>query len=168
MRQMTKKLSVAVAVAVMIVSGPIVAKGGTVSDLAAYAGKYPYDKVKGVSFLDHPKVRAAIEMAVPVGDIRDIVLSGEGVTVPIVKTQGRLFSRTFDPASGGDVNWAVLMVADGSKAAVCYSTGVEKDVRGADWYLDGKIAFTLYEMCPSTAAEVESAVSNWPIGPIPG
>jgi hypothetical protein len=165
---MSQKLGLAAVVAAIIASGPIFAKGGTAPDLAAYAGKYPYDKMKGVSFLDHPRVRAAIKAAVPAGDVRDDVLAGKGVTVPILKTQGRLFSRTFDPASGGDVNWAILIVADGSKAAVCYSTGVEKDVRGADWYLDGKIAFTLYEMCPSTAAEVESAVSNWPIGPIPG
>ncbi|QNQ07890.1 hypothetical protein [Sphingomonas alpina] len=165
---MSTKLGAAIAVATMMVGGPIFARGGTAPDLAGYAGKYPYDKVKGVSFLGHPQVRAAIEAAVPAGDIRDDVLAGKGVTVPILKTQGRLFSRTFDPASGGDVNWAILMIADGSKAAVCYSTGIEKDVRGADWYLDGKIAFTLYEMCPSTAAEVESAVGNWPIGPIPG
>ena len=41
--------------------------------LAVYAGKYVYDEVDGTCFLNHPQVRAAIEAAVPTGDVRDIL-----------------------------------------------------------------------------------------------
>lgn len=149
------------------VASDAAAKAPTVQ-LGAYADKYPYDKVKGLAFYNQPKVRAAIEAAVPPGEIRDRIFSKESVVyAPIKASQGRLLATGYDPASGGDVNWAVLMVVDGSKAAVCYSTGVEKDVRGAAWYLGGEVAFTLYQKCPSEPQDLES-LGNWPIGPIPG
>lgn len=141
--------------------------GKSAPPLSAYVGKYPFDTVKGVTFLDHPTVRAAIEAAVKVPEIRAAILEKNVVTTPIRETEGRLLARAFDPRSGGDVNWAVLMVTDGSKAAVCYSTGVEQDVRGADWYLDGEKVFTLYAMCPGRPEDVEEMLGNWPIGAIP-
>lgn len=56
---------------------------------------------------------------------------------------------------------------DGRKAAVCYSTGIVGYERGADWYLEGGLAFTLHTHCPAEEGDMET-LSNWPIGPIPG
>ena len=39
--------------------------------------------------------------------------------------------------------------------------------KGADWYFEGDVAFTLYTPCPSEEGDMVS-LSNWPIGPIPG
>ena len=138
------------------------------NDLGAYVGKYVSDKVEGVGFLDHPVVRAAIEAAAPAGPVRDQMYVTDAVTTPVIKVGQRLYVRSYDPASGGDVNWGILIALDGSKAALCYSEGVEPDVRGADWYAEGEKAFTLFLMCPSEAGEIEETLGDWPIGAIPG
>lgn len=134
---------------------------------SAYAGKSVSDKVGGYSFLDNPKVRAAIDAAVPAGEIRDLIY-GDSVVGVVIPTKGRLLLRGYEPASGGDVNWTVLIVADGSKAAVCYSTGVVPNVQGADWYLAGEKVLTNYARCPGEAKEVEDTLGTWPIGSVPG
>lgn len=137
-------------------------------DLGVYIGKYVFDKVEGIGFLEHPLVRAAIEAAAPQGPVRDQIYVTDAVTTPIIKVGQRLYVRSYDPASGGDVNWGILIALDGSKAALCYSTGVEQDVSGADWYAEGEKAFTLFLMCPSEAGEIEETLGDWPIGAIPG
>lgn len=137
-------------------------------DLGAYVGKYVFDKAQGVGFLDHPAVRAAIEAAAPAGPVRDQMYVTDAVTTPVIKVGQRLYVRSYDATSGGDVNWGILIAIDGSKAALCYSEGVEQDVRGADWYAEGEKAFTLFLMCPSEAGEIEETLGDWPIGAIPG
>jgi hypothetical protein len=59
------------------------------------------------------------------------------------------------------------MSLDGTKTAVCYSTGVEPDVRGTDWYVDGAKVFTLYTRCPSEPEHLKG-LGTFPIGAIPG
>lgn len=41
------------------------------------------------------------------------------------------------------------MIPDGSKAAVCDSTGILGYEKGADWYFEGDLAFTLCTPCPA-------------------
>lgn len=137
-------------------------------DLGLYVDKFVFDKVQGMSFLEHPLVRAAIEAAAPAGPVRDQIYVTDAVSTPVIKVGQRLYVRSYDPASGGDVNWAILIAIDGSKAALCYSSGVEPDVQGADWYAEGEKAFTLFVPCPSEAAEIEQTLGDWPVGPIPG
>jgi hypothetical protein len=161
-------LSVLLSLGLMTTVPAAAAPNEVAPDLGAYVGKYVVDKVEGVSFLDHPLVRAAIEAAAPQGPVRDQMYVTDAVTTPVIKVGQRLYVRSYDPASGGDVNWGILIALDGSKAALCYSEGVEPDVRGADWYAEGEKAFTLFLMCPSEAGEIEETLGDWPIGPIPG
>ncbi|WP_158298677.1 hypothetical protein [Sphingomonas psychrotolerans] len=140
---------------------------GTVAKLDAYVGKYPHEKVGPTTFLTNPAVRAAIVKAVPDADIRNFIADRDMTTAPIRKIDDRLLASGWDHRSGGDVNWAVLMSRDGSRTAVCYSTGVEPNVRGADWYVDGAKVFTLYARCPSEAEDLK-ALGTFPIGAIPG
>ena len=135
--------------------------------LTAYIGKYPFDEVQGVTFFQHPVVRAAIVASGVDRDIQRVLVFDDNVVGPITETKGRLLVHGYDPAGAGVVNWAILLVADRNKAAVCYSEGIEKDVTGADWYFEGRVAFTLYDPCPSEEGDMES-LSNWPVGPIPG
>lgn len=135
--------------------------------LSAYVDKYPFDAVDGVRFVDHPLVRAAMERSGAPQEALDYIRNDNTVVVPIIEVDGRLMSRGFEAASGGDVNWGVLISLDGQRGAVCYSTGVEKYTRGADWFIDGEKAFTLYDMCPSDAEDL-AGLGTWPIGSIPG
>lgn len=136
--------------------------------LSAYVGKYTFDKVQGVRFLDHPLVRAAIDAAAPPGEVRDQMYVTRATFSPIVKVgNNRVYSRAFE-GPGSDVNWGILIAMDGSKAAVCYSAGVTPDVQGADWYADGENVITLYVPCPDEADEIENSLGDFPIGAIPG
>ncbi|MBO9519548.1 MAG: hypothetical protein J7493_15915 [Porphyrobacter sp.] len=136
--------------------------------LSAYVGKYNFDKVQGVRFLDHPLVRAAINAAVPPGEVRDQMYVTRATFSPIIKVgNDRLYSRAF-AGPGSDENWGILIAMDGSKAAVCYSSGVIPDVQGADWYADGEKAITLYLPCFNEADEIEDSLGDFPIGAIPG
>ena len=139
----------------------------TAPPLSAYVDKYPFDAVDGVRFVDHPLVRAAMERSGAPQEALDYIRNDNTVVVPIIEVDGRLMSRGFEAASGGDVNWGMLISLDGQRGAVCYSTGVEKYTRGAEWFIDGEKAFTLYDMCPSDAEDL-AGLGNWPIGGIPG
>ncbi len=135
--------------------------------LSAYVGKYPFDAVDGVMFVDHPLVRAAMERSGAPAEALDFIRNDDTMVVPIKEVGGgRLMSRGFEAASGGDVNWGVLISVDGSRGAVCYSTGVEEYKRGADWYIDGEKAFTLFDMCPGEADDL-NGLGTWPIGAVP-
>ena len=135
--------------------------------LSAYVDKYPFDAVDGVRFIDHPLVRAAMERSGAPEEALDYIRNDNTVVVPIIEVDGRLMSRGFEAASGGDVNWGILISLDGQRGAVCYSTGVEKYTRGADWFIDGEKAFTLYDMCPGDAEDL-AGLGTWPIGGLPG
>lgn len=135
--------------------------------LSAYVDKYPFDAVDGVRFVDHPLVRAAMERSGAPQEALEYIRNDNTVVVPIIEVDGRLMSRGFEAASGGDVNWGVLISVDGQRGAVCYSTGVEKYTRGADWFIDGEKAFTLFDMCPSDAEDL-AGFGTWPIGAMPG
>lgn len=145
---------------------PTPAKAQAAPPLSAYVGKYPFDAVDGVTFVDHPLVHTAMERSGAPTEALDFLRNDNTVVVPIREVGGRLMSRGFEPASGGDVNWGILISLDGQRGAVCYSTGVEEYTRGADWYIDGEKAFTLFDMCPSEAEDL-NGLGTWPIGAIP-
>jgi len=51
-------------------------------DLARYAGRYPFDRVAGVRFLEHPRVRQAVATAAPTPGIRARGRFGRDLHVP--------------------------------------------------------------------------------------
>lgn len=142
---------------------------GDGAGLSRYVGKYPWDKVDGVDFLHDPVVRNAVKQSVTDPGLQKLLLvETEGATTgPIIESEGRLLMSAFDPASGGDVNWALLVAADGSAAALCHSTGVETGTHGAAWYQNGALRFTLDARCPHDAEGLQT-LGTWPIGNIPG
>lgn len=143
------------------------ARDGEAPPLSAYVGKHPTEPVQGVTFFQHPDVRAAIDASGVDRDIQKAVFFDGNVVGVVTETRGRLLLHGYDPVGAGSTNWAILMIPDGSKAAVCYSTGIVKYEQGADWYFEGDQAFTLYAPCPAEEGDMET-LSNWPIGPIPG
>ena len=135
--------------------------------LRAYLGKHPTEPVQGVTFFQHPDVRAAIIASGVDRDIQKAIVFDDNVVGVVTETRGRLLLHGYDPAGAGSTNWAILMVPESRKAAVCYSTGIVGYEKGADWYYEGDQAFTLYTPCPAEEGDMET-LSNWPIGPIPG
>jgi hypothetical protein len=142
-------------------------RNGEAPPLSVYVGKHPTEPVQGVTFFQHPDVRAAMVASGVDRDIQKSIVFDGNVVGVVTETRGRLLLHGYDPAGAGSTNWAILMIPDGSKAAVCYSTGIVGYEKGADWYFEGDVAFTLYTPCPSEEGDMES-LSNWPIGPIPG
>src|SRR4051812_44375102 len=78
-------------------------------DLGVYAGKYPADPVDGVSFLQHPRVRAAIETAVPNRAIRAWILERAGQRTPIALRAGRLVSWGCEARNCNDHEWTIFI-----------------------------------------------------------
>ncbi|MBX8548127.1 hypothetical protein K5D68_00725 [Pseudomonas cichorii] len=133
--------------------------------LATYIGKYPWEKVNGVAFIEDPDVRAAVIKAAPSAMVSDAVL-GEDMISPILKVDDRLLASGWDRRSGGSVNWAILAALDGSRMALCYYE--EDDNNMAYWYLDGEIVVTTTDGrgCPSEAGDIAD-MGTFPIGPVP-
>lgn len=101
------------------------AKDGEAPPLSAYIGKHPTEPIQGVTFFQHPAVRAAIVASGADRDIQKAIVFDDNVVGVVTETRGRLLLHGYDPAGAGSTNWAILMIPDGSKAAVCYSTGIE-------------------------------------------
>lgn len=113
--------------------------------LSVYVGKYAFDKVAEVSFLEHPLVRAGVESAVPDAKIREWIFDKAGPQTPIALRDGRLLSWGCQQHNCGMHQWTVVIAQDGSNAEVCYlPDGAETPV----WYAGGKkVART--DPCPS-------------------
>lgn len=92
--------------------------------LRAYLGKHPTEPIQGVSFFHHPDVRAAIIASGVDRDIQKSIFFDDNVVGVVTETRGRLLLHGYDPAGAGSTNWAILMIPDSGKAAVCYSTGI--------------------------------------------
>src|SRR3546814_2803915 len=61
--------------------------------LAAYVGKYPFDKVDGVAWTDHPAVKAGLAATVTDAQIRKAIESTPGPAAPIEMVADRKSTR---------------------------------------------------------------------------
>lgn len=138
--------------------------------LAAYLGKYPFDRVRGISFRQHPQVVAALAVTLPASaaDIQRALATTDVVDRPIRQlSANRLYASSYDPAGGGVVNWAILITLDGRQAAVCYSDDAVYGNGSSNWYFQGKKAFSSSGPCPSDKQDLEAALGAWPLGARP-
>jgi hypothetical protein len=89
-----------------------------------YVGKYPFDKVDGVAFLDHPKVRAAVEAVVKDAEVRKWVLQANDSPSPAIYRLGAEIVAVGCQAHACDArNWAILVDPGRMSARVCYFNG---------------------------------------------
>lgn len=159
--------------AMVLLAGGINVAANENAVLSKYVGKYPSDKVDGISFTKNEAVTAAVKAALAhiprASDLEHLMLAPENAIDSAIAllSSDRLYARSFDPSSGGSINWAILITGDGTKAAICYS---EEAIYGSGvsrWYYKGDEAFTLEGPCPSEVAEIESAIGTWPVGALP-
>lgn len=118
-------------------------------DLGLYNGKYPFDRVRGVTFLAHPAVRRAVASAVSDGRIRRMVL-GNATSGPIDVGSGFAYAWGCQPHNCPH-NWGILVGRRSQASAVCYTP----DGSGrAHWYRGGRLFFTEEDSCPHDLANV--------------
>ena len=125
---------------------PAVAGAGGPPPLSAYVGHPPFERVAGVTFLEHPAVRAAVRRAVADPAVRKwLLVASSSPSPPIFMKDGAIVSFGCQWHGCDRRNWAILIDRNGRRAQVCYYTG--GDV--ARWYAgDGRSAMRAEE-CPS-------------------
>ena len=106
------------------------------ADLSVYAGKYPTDPVNGTSFLSDPRVRAAVEAAVPNDGMRAWILDREGQRTPIELRTGRLISWACEPRNCNDHEWTLFIDPAGTTVEICYRVG-QRMGRRSRWFRTG-------------------------------
>jgi hypothetical protein len=106
-----------------------------VSAIESYVGKYPWDKISGLSFLDHPIVRRAVSSAAPNSDVGATILEG-GVAGPIDRQGSLIVSTMCEPHNCSDHQWAVVLLAPRGPAAICYHDAALMGEAGR-WFVEG-------------------------------
>ncbi len=145
----------------MAPAAPAAQAAGTPA-LSAYERKYPNEAVGGVTFVNHPAVRAIVAASGAPASVAELMAKDDQVVMPVRRAGRRLIASGYDPRGGGVDGWSVLIADDGSKGAVCY----RNLDGGSDWYIEGQKAFTLDAVCPSKPDEIEG-LGDWPIGAVP-
>lgn len=125
------------------------------TDLSAYVGKYPFDKVDGHRFFEHPAVKAAIAAAVPDKKVASGVRTGDGVNVPIVEVNGRIIAWGGERRAEDRYNWSVVIAPDGSKPEVCIYDGVgyDDELQSSQWFEPGEPSIMKQGKCPSSSED---------------
>ena len=77
---------------------PAPAKDAEAPPLSAYVGKHPTEPVQGVTFFQHPAVRAAIVASGADRDIQKAIVFDDNVVGVVTETRGRLLLHGYDPA----------------------------------------------------------------------
>lgn len=126
------------------------AAASAATDLSGYVGKYPFDKVGGVSFIENPAVQAAVKAAVPDARARKFVLSGDGPSPQIVLKDGRLLVSGAQDHNTSGRNWYLAISPSGDKVEVCvYDSGANGG--RAVWGQTGQKPVSRDGDCPSTS-----------------
>lgn len=116
-------------------------------DLAAYAGKYPFDKVGDVTFFDQPSVKAAIAAAIPDKTVLGWVMGERGgPSAPIEVKNGKVMSWACEQHNCGDHQWTVLMDPAGKSAEICYQDAAALPGK-TRWYRAGSAPETREGTC---------------------
>jgi hypothetical protein len=104
--------------------------------LSAYVGKYPSDKVSGISLYKHPKFRALVSAAAPSAAMRATILKS-GVETPIELQGPLIVAQMCEPHNCSDHQWTVAVLSPNGPAAVCYH---DRTLMGDDarWFVKGE------------------------------
>lgn len=113
----------------------LTAAGKPVPSLSAYVGKYPSDKVAGVSLYNHPKFRLLVSGAAPNLAIRTTVLTS-GVETPVERQGALLVVQMCEPHNCNGHQWTVAILSPSGPAAICYH---DRDLMGEEgrWFIGG-------------------------------
>ncbi|QNA84805.1 hypothetical protein G4G27_12975 [Sphingomonas sp. So64.6b] len=123
------------------------------SDLSAYVGKYPRDKVAGQRFLDNPAVKSAIRKAVSDAGVQKFIYGTDGLNVPIFQKDGRIVAWGASNRAEDAHNWAVAITPDGTTADVCVyhsaDAAATDEFPSSQWFSPGQKSTMMQGRCPS-------------------
>lgn len=105
-------------------------------NLAAYVGKYPFDKVDGVAFGDHPKVKAGIAATVTDARVRTAITSTPGPSAPIETIDGKVAAWACQQHKCGEHQWMILIDPATGATDVCYMNDLAM-ANESRWFLAG-------------------------------
>lgn len=113
----------------------LIAAGKAPPSLSSYVGKYPSDKVAGISLYSHPRFRTLVAGAAPNFGIRTTILTA-GVESPIERQGALLVVHMCEPHNCAIHQWTVAMLSPNGPAAICYHDG---DLMGDEgrWFIGG-------------------------------
>lgn len=104
------------------------------SKLAAYVGKYPFDKVDGVAWNDHALVKAGIAASVKDAKALKAITTLAGPAGPIEMRGDKVMSWSCQAHNCGPHQWAVLIDPRTGATDVCYFDE-EADAANSRWFL---------------------------------
>ena len=96
------------------------AASGTAPDLTNYVGKFPFDEVSGVSWNEHPMVKAGSQKTVTDASVLEAMAMPGGPSAPIATYLGKVGSWGCQVHNCGDHQWAVLVDPRTGETDVCY------------------------------------------------
>lgn len=131
------------------------AQKSSVPGVAAYVGKYPFDKVRGMTFLRHPRVRAAVLTHAP-KPVQPWVF-GNVTASPIGQRGGQILSGACEPHNCGSHNWTVVIGA-GQKAAICHFDA--EQAGRAQWFMHQKLVIETDDVCPSAEGMLPPLIAS--------
>jgi hypothetical protein len=118
-----------------------------VPQLAAFVGKYPFEKIGKISFLGHPNVKRLVESAA-IEDVIEREVLTPGVSTPIVRQGSLIVSSACRPHNCSDVNWKITILVPNGPAAVCYHNSELMGERSR-WFFGGFARFVSQGNCNS-------------------
>jgi hypothetical protein len=108
------------------------------SKLASYAGKYPFDKVDGVTWNDNALVKAGIAATVKDAAVLKAITTTPGPSSPIEIRDGKVVAWSCEQHNCGSHQWSVHIDPRTGATDVCYFDEAA-DPAKARWFLaDGK------------------------------
>lgn len=116
-------------------------------ELGAYAGRYPHDAIGGVTFLDHPLLRAAVARMGDDPALLQRLFEHRGPAVPIRRRGDRLFLSTCQAHDCLAHHWTLETTVDGGDARACRYDG--RAAPGTTlWYRAGSAPEQRAQPCP--------------------
>lgn len=115
-------------------AAPVEAPAAAGPDLNAYVGKYPFDKVDGVAFSDHPLVKAGIAATVKDARVRTAITTTQGPSAPIEMIGGKVAAWSCQQHKCGERQWMILVDPATGATDVCYMNDPAM-VNEARWFL---------------------------------
>ena len=113
----------------------LTAAGKPAPSLFAYLGKYPSDRIAGISLYNHPLFRTLVRAAAPNSSISATVLTS-GVEDRVERQGALLVVQMCEPHNCGDHQWTVAILSPHGPAAICY---YDRDLMGDNgrWFIGG-------------------------------
>lgn len=137
---------------------PLCAPGSAVaadfSGLAAWVGKYPFDRVGGRQFYDYPGLQVAMRKTLGAAAYRAIQRI-KGPAVPVVRVDGYVAAYQCMAHDCGDKNTTTIVRLAQGDVVVCWHDAPRASTR---WFVPGRAIRVDGRGCPSEEAELRGAI----------